>query len=367
MRPMTVGRFDAGLAGIRSLSVAGYEDVVACQDPVTGLRALVAIHDTSLGPAVGGTRMLPYESEEQALADVLRLSRAMTYKAAAAELDFGGGKAVIIGDPERDKNEELLLAFGRLLEGFQGRFVTGEDVGTTADDMRVVARETKHAIFPPKELDPEWETAFLTAHGVLRGIQACVNEAFGNTSLDGVKIALQGLGKVGERLARMLKAEGARLIVTDLNSARLSAVADAQGASVAEPGRILEADAEVFCPCALGGVLNPDSIARLRCRIVAGAANNQLAEERGGEQLWKRSILYAPDYVINAGGLISALYEMGLSDRAGVIARTDRVFERLMEIFDRSKVLKIPSNIAADRLVEERIQRAREKRGGQTR
>ncbi|MEW6366988.1 MAG: Glu/Leu/Phe/Val dehydrogenase dimerization domain-containing protein [Acidobacteriota bacterium] len=343
----------------QQLSVAGFEQVVSCRDAQSGLHAIIAIHDTTLGPAVGGTRMMPYETEQLALADVLRLSRAMTYKAAAAGLDFGGGKAVIIGDPERDKTRELLLAYGRFLEALGGAFITGEDVGTTAGDMRLAAHETRYAIFPQAELDPTWETAFLTARGVMRGIEASAREALGTGSLSGLSVAVQGVGKVGGHLARMLHSEAVRLMLCDVERERAASLAAELGAACLEPAEIYETAADVFCPCALGGVLNDAVIPRLRCRIVAGAANNQLAENRHDQQLWERGILYAPDYVINAGGLISALYEMGTWDRAAVMACTDAVYDRLLDVFALARRLGLPTQAAADRLVEERLQRAR--------
>jgi len=345
---------------LETLHIAGHEEVVVCRDDQTGLQAIIAIHDTTLGPAVGGTRMRPYPDRESALADVLRLSRAMTYKAAAAELDFGGGKAVILGDPQRDKSEALLRSFGRFVDRFGGRFMTGEDVGTTAADMEIAARETPHVVYPRDELRDKWQTGFLTAYGVLHGIRCCARTALGSERLEGVAVALQGVGKVGEELARMLAADGARVAVADLDERRAAEVAARYGAQLIAPDRVSDAEAEVFAPCALGGVLNDQTIPRLRCRIVAGAANNQLEHDRHGAELWRRGILYAPDYVINAGGLISALYEMALADRQTVMARTAGIEARLRLVFDRSHRDAIPTNEAADRLVEERLRAARE-------
>ncbi len=344
---------------IKKLDIPGYEEVLFYQDDEAGLKAIMAIHDTTLGPAVGGTRMLPYNNEKEALADVLRLSRAMTYKAAAAGLDFGGGKAVIIGDAQLDKSEELLRAFGKFIESLNGRFLTGEDVGTSSDDMRIVGKETRYAIYPPKSLEAEWQTSFLTAFGVLRGIQASVRERYGNDSLSGIRIAIQGIGKVGDQLARLLHAESAELTVTDLNRSRLKAISEELGAAVVEPHEIYQIDTEVFSPCALGGILNDEVVPLLQCEIVAGAANNQLAEDRHAEELWKKGILYAPDYVINAGGLISALYEMGRCDKATVIRMTAEIYDRLRAIFDTARSENIPAQVAADRMVEEKILRAR--------
>ncbi len=347
------------MATIKKLDIAGYEEVIFYRDEKAGLRAIVAIHDTTLGPAVGGTRMLAYETEQKALDDALRLSRAMTYKAAAAGLDFGGGKAVIIGDAQRDKSEKLLHAFGKCVESLNGRFLTGEDVGTTSDDMIVVGKETGYVIYPPKTSEPEWQTSYLTAFGVLRGIQACVKEVYGTDSLREIRVAIQGVGKVGEQLAELLHAEGAWLTVTDINSHRMQEVSRKFGASVVEPHEIYRVDVDVFSPCALGGILNDEIIPLLKCRIVAGAANNQLAEERYSDELLKRGILYAPDYVINAGGLISALYEMGRCDKETVIRMAAEIYDRLRTIFDMARSEKISTQAAADRMVEERIRQAR--------
>jgi leucine dehydrogenase len=344
---------------IKKLDIPSHQEVILCQDDEAGLKAIIAIHDTTLGPAAGGTRMLPYETEQQALADVLRLSRAMTYKAAAAGVDFGGGKAVIIGDPEQDKSENLLRAFGKFVESLDGRFLTGEDVGTTSDDMRIVGLETKYVVYPSQEHAAELPTSFLTAFGVLRGIQASAKEKFGSDSLSGIKVALQGVGKVGYHLALMLRQEGAKLTMTDINRSLLSTTARELGAPVVEPHEIYQIEAEIFSPCALGGILNDEVIPRLRCEIIAGSANNQLADERHGEELWKRGILYAPDYVINAGGLLSALYEMGRWDKGTVMRKTAEIYDRLREIFEKSRSANIPTHVAADRLAEERIQRAK--------
>ncbi|KCZ70444.1 glutamate dehydrogenase/leucine dehydrogenase [Candidatus Methanoperedens nitroreducens] len=344
---------------IKNLNIPGYEEVIFCQDDEAGLKAIIAIHDTTLGPAVGGTRMLPYGTEDEALADVLRLSRAMTYKAAAAGLDFGGGKAVIIGDARRDKSEKLLRAFGRFVESFDGRFLTAEDVGTSPEDMRVIGQETEYATCPPDIPEANWQTSFITAFGIFRGIQASVMEMYGSDSLSGIRIAIQGIGKVGDKLARILHAEGAKLTIADLDRSRLLAISKELGAAVVEPHEIYQVDTDILAPCALGGVLNDDIIPLLGCNIVAGAANNQLADERHAEELSKKGILYAPDYIINAGGLISTLYDIGECDRQTVIHRTAEIYDRLRVIFDIARLEKISTQVAADRMVEERIRQAK--------
>lgn len=349
---------------IEKLSITGYEEVVVCENEPDGLKAIIAMHDTALGPAVGGTRMYPYPSREQALADVLKLAKAMTYKAAAADMPFGGGKAVIIADPQQNKTKRLLMSFGRFLEYLGGRFVTGEDVGTTADDMEIIARETKYAIFPSKSLDVEWKTSFLTAYGVFHGIRASVQEAFANDSLAGIRVAIQGAGKVAEELIPMLQAADARIIVSDVDQQRLFSVADKFGAEAVAAHSIYKSKAEVFSPCALGGILDRNVIAQLQCRIVAGAANNQLNNAKQGWQLWKRGILYAPDYVINAGGLISALYEMGACTRKEVMGMTQKIYARLRKIYKHAETADIPPNQVADDWVAKRLGRARAKLSG---
>lgn len=347
------------MAVIEKLDIPSHQEVVRCRDEESGLQAIIAIHDTTLGQAIGGTRMWPYQTQDQALEDVLRLSRAMTFKAAAADLDFGGAKAVIIGDSERDKSQPLLHAFGRFIETLDGRILTGEDVGTTADDFKIIAQATKYAVYPNPEYDPNWDTSYVTAVGVLHGIKAAVQEQYARSSLSGIRIAIQGLGKVGSWLARLLHAENAVLILTDLNPQRLTEVAEQCQAQIVSPDQIYEVEADVFSPCALGGILNGDVIPRLKCRIVAGAANNQLAQPSDAEALWKRGILYAPDYVINAGGLISALYEMNLSDQETVMCRTREIYDRLRRIIELAKQTGLPPHVAVDRVVEEKLQRAR--------
>jgi len=353
------------MATIKKLNVPTHEEVISFHDQEAGLTGIIAIHDTTLGLALGGTRMMAYQSEEEALTDVLRLSRGMTYKAAAADLDFGGGKAVIIGDPNRHKSEKALVAFGRVLESLNGRFMTGEDVGTNSHDMRIVSRETKYVIYPPESVEARLPTSYLTALGVLRGIQIAVKERYGSGSLSGIRAAIQGVGKVGYQLARMLQAEGAELIITDTDHRRLSNIAEGLNAQTITPGEIYEAEAEIFSPCALGGILGDEVIAKLKCGIVAGSANNQLSDERHGDELFKRKILYAPDYVINSGGLISALHEMGRCDEAAVIARIEEVYGRLGKIFEISRQRNIPPDLVADRLVEKRIESAKRQKAAQ--
>lgn len=336
-----------------------HEQVVFCSDQDSGLRAIIAIHDTTLGPALGGCRFWSYTSEADAVEDVLRLSRGMTYKAAMAHLPLGGGKSVVLGDPERIKSRELLLALGTAVERLGGRYIVAEDVGTTAEDMAVVRRVTRHVsglAGPGGAGDP----GPMTALGVLTGIRATVRHKLGRSSLQDVHVAVQGLGSVGYRLCRLLHGEGARLTVTDIDPGRVGRAAKELSATPCTPEAIFDVEADVFAPCALGAILDDGTISRLRVRIVAGSANNQLAEDRHGEALADRGVLYAPDYVINAGGLISvgreALGRDGSGfDRERVLAEVTRIGETLHEVFDRAGLDRLPTNVVADRIAQERL------------
>jgi len=331
----------------------GHEQVVFCADPATGLRAIVAIHNTNLGPALGGCRMWHYASDEDALTDVLRLSKGMTYKAAMAGLPLGGGKSVIVGDSRKDKSEALLHAFGRHIDSLGGRYITAEDVGTSVADMDAIHTVTEHVVgITGGAEDPSPSTA----HGVYIGIQAAVRHKLGRDDLNGVRVAVQGVGHVGHHLCRYLREEGgADLIVTDVNVEALAEVERAFGATVVEPEAIFDQDVEVLAPCALGAVLDDDTIPRLKCPIVAGAANNQLAEERHGQALYDRGIVYAPDYVINAGGLLDvARFAVGMSiDEAR--AKLHEIGTTLREIFERSEREGLSAHDVADKMAEERF------------
>ena len=305
-----------------------HEAILYCNEPAAGLRAIIAIHSTRLGPALGGTRIFPYQNEQDALQDVLLLSRAMTYKAAAADLPFGGGKAVIVADPGDPEKPKKLKAFCRYLNMLGGSFQTGEDLGTTTEDILYMRQFTNLAHCTAADL-PDWmETSALTARGVLRGIEASLEHRFGSADLSSRTIAIQGLGKVGLRLARLLKEKKARLIVSDIDAELAAKTATELNCLRIDAREILAADADVFCPCAIGRILNSESIGRLRVPIVAGCANNQLSEDSIAEVLRQRDVLYAPDYVINAGGLISALLEMGLGKEKDVLAQVDAIGNR---------------------------------------
>ncbi|WP_142848287.1 Glu/Leu/Phe/Val dehydrogenase dimerization domain-containing protein [Telmatospirillum sp. J64-1] len=339
-----------------------HELVLHCQDRASGLRALIALHDTTLGPALGGCRMWPYGSEDDALRDVLRLSRGMTYKAALAGLPFGGGKAVIIGDCRRDKTPALMAAFGRKVEALGGRYVTAEDVGTTVADMDVLRKVTRHVLGISGSFgDP----SPATARGVLAGIRAALAHRLGNPDPKGRRIALQGLGNVGFALARLLREQGARLVVADIHADACARAAAELGAEVTTPDKIAATEADVFSPCALGGVLNDDTIPRLNAPIIAGSANNQLADARHGAMLAEKTILYAPDYAINAGGLIYVGGERLGWNKPQALARVDSIGDTLAEIFRRAEAEGRPTAALADELAEERLRQAREKKAAE--
>ncbi|MDP8957518.1 MAG: leucine dehydrogenase [Actinomycetota bacterium] len=332
-----------------------YEQVVFFHDPPTGLRAIVAIHSTTLGPALGGTRFYPFGSEDDALRDVLRLARGMTYKAAAAGLDLGGGKAVIIGDPKRIKNEELLRAYGRFIDTLGGRYITAEDIGTDRDDMDVIRRETRYVTGVAPELGGSGDPSPVTAYGVFLGLKACVEEAWQEHTLQGRRVAVQGVGKVGYHLVKHLVEAGASVVVSDVDVDAVGRAVRHFGVDTAEPEKIHAEECDIFAPCAMGGVIRDDTIPNLRCRVVAGAANNQLERPEHGEALTSAGILYAPDYVINAGGLINVSDELQGYNETRAKARVQTIYRTLREIFLMARDRQISTATAADRFAEERI------------
>jgi leucine dehydrogenase len=331
-----------------------FEQVVFNFDQVSGLKAIIAIHDTTLGPALGGTRIWDYESEEDALYDALRLARGMTYKSAAAGLNLGGGKAVIIGDSKKIKCEELWRAYGRFVQSLHGRYITAEDVGTTADDMAIIAEETEYvAGLPGNSGDPSPVTAF----GVWKGMKAAAEEVFGSPDLKGRVVAIQGLGHVGYHLARYIKDEGGELIVTDLDKNNVDRVVNEFSARAVKPDEIYSVDCDIFAPCALGAVINDETIIQLKCQIVAGAANNVLTEDRHGDILEEKGILYAPDYVINAGGVINVFEELHGYNRERALNKASKIYDNIKKVIEISKRDNIPTYKAADIMAEERISR----------
>jgi leucine dehydrogenase len=335
-----------------------HEEVVFGYDKDAGLKAIIAIHNTSLGPALGGTRMWPYESESEALKDVLRLSRGMTYKAALAGLNLGGGKAVIIGDPEKEKNEILFRAFGRLVEGLHGRYITAEDVGTTPCDMEWVRAETKYVTGIDEAHGGSGDPSPVTARGVYSGIRACVEEVLGKKSLKGIRVAIQGAGHVGLNLTEILKRDGAVVYISDIHSERVKTAVEKYGAIEVDPDKIYSLDMDIFAPCALGAVINDKTIEMFNCRIIAGAANNQLDDEvRHGRMLMEKKILYAPDYAINSGGLINVENELEGYNRKRACAQAEGIYDIIKSIIELSREEGIPTNMASNRIAEMRIEK----------
>ncbi|MBA3563777.1 MAG: Glu/Leu/Phe/Val dehydrogenase [Gammaproteobacteria bacterium] len=338
-----------------TLEDMGHEEVVFFNSPCSGLKCIVAIHSTVLGPALGGLRMWPYATEGEALKDVLRLSRGMTYKAAVSGLNLGGGKAVLIGDPEKDKSEALFRALGRFIGSLGNRYITAEDVGTTVHDMDYIFQETDRVVGVHKVHGGSGDPSPFTAYGTLQGIKACLERRYGHTNVGELSYAVQGVGSVGHHLVKLLRKEGAKVFVTDIHGERVQQTVDELGAEAVPMSQIYDTDAKVFAPCALGGIINEDTVPRLRCEIVAGAANNQLESEEWGTALEKRGILYAPDYAINAGGLMNVAIELQGYDKERAYLAVSSIFNNIRNIFNLADRDGIPSWQAADRLAEERI------------
>jgi leucine dehydrogenase len=332
-----------------------YEEVVFFHDAASGLRAIVAIHSTALGPALGGTRFFPFSSEEDALRDVLRLARGMTYKAAAAGLDLGGGKAVIIGDPNRDKSEELLRAYGRFIESLGGRYITAEDVGTSRPDMDVIRRETRWVTGVSKRMGGSGDPSPVTAWGVYQGLRACAEEALRTSSLQGVRVVIQGVGKVGYHLAKHLTEAGAEVTVADVDVDAVARAVNELGVETTEPDKAHSVECEIFAPCALGAVVRDDTIPDLKCKVVAGAANNQLERNEHGDALHELGVLYAPDFVINAGGLINVADELKGYDRERAMGKVEGIYRTLREVFRLARVEGLTPAQAAATMAEARM------------
>ena len=332
-----------------------HEQVLIGRDAETGYHGIIAIHSTVLGPAVGGTRFWNYASEAEALTDAVRLSRGMTYKNALPGLPLGGGKSIIIGDNKAANRETLLRVHGRFVDTLKGRYITAEDVGTSPADMEIVREETQYV---GGLLDRSGDPSPHTARGVFRAIQASHKFRFDTDDLHGVTVALQGCGHVGYHLASLLHAAGAKLIVTDVNEENLARVVDEFGAAPAATREIFSAHADVFAPCALGGIINDQTIPKLKVQIVAGAANNQLLEERHGALLRERNILYAPDYVANAGGILNGCIELLGWERERALRKVDEIYDTLLQIFETAQAQSLITNAAADQLAEERLRRA---------
>jgi len=339
-----------------------HEQIVYCYDEYSGLNAIIAIHNTQLGPALGGCRMYPYASEADALNDVLRLSQGMTYKSAITNLNFGGGKAVIIGDPTKISSETLFRTFGRFVNSLNGRYITAEDVGTNEKFMAWIRIETKHVVGIPSYIGGLGDPSPWTAHGTFMGILASLKKQKGSDNLSGVKVAVQGVGHVGYHLCRELSERGAKLFVCDVNKEALKKVADNFKATVVPIDKIYEQEVDVFSPCALGAVIDDKTINQLKCSIVCGAANNILKdEEKHGKQLHDKSILYAPDFVVNAGGLLNVASEFFHVHQLEFIkTKVEEIYQTTLNVFETADKENLPTNLAAIHLAKERIEAIRQ-------
>lgn len=343
-------------------SFDNHEQVYFVEDKPSGLKAIISVHSTLRGPACGGCRMWAYENSEAALKDVLRLSKGMTYKNAVADLDLGGGKSVILGDARTQKTPELLAAFGRAVDRLKGTYITAEDVGISTDDMKLVSKYTPHVAGLTDGPSASGDPSPVTAKGVFLGVGTAARHALGASDLKGVRVAIQGVGHVGAYLAQYLHDAGAKLVITDIHQDQLKAVAEKTGATIVAPEAIYEADVDIFAPCALGAILNPGTLGKLKVKAVAGGANNQLATPEIGHELMQMGILYAPDYVINGGGIINVASELkaratgGSYDPQWVEGKLKRLAETLDEIFTRAKAEGKPPHEVADLVAQSRLQ-----------
>jgi valine dehydrogenase (NAD+) len=347
---------EAAASALSTARQAGHEQVVFCQDVQSGLRAIIAIYSTALGPSLGGTRFYPYPSEDAALLDVLNLSRAMAYKNALAGLDLGGGKAVIIGDPQQDKSEALLRAYGRFVQSLGGRYITACDIGTYSEDMDIVARECRYVTGRTVRNGGSGDSSILTAVGVFQGMRAAAEHLWGGASLEGRLVGVEGVGKVGYRLVEHLLEAGARVVICDVNAETAARVGQHPGIEVVESrAALLARPLDILSPCAMGGTLDDDTVATLTARIVCGGANNQLAHPGIEKMLADRGILYAPDYVVNAGGVVQVADELAGFSFERAQARASEIFTTTRKIFALADQEGVPPAVAADRLAELRM------------
>ena len=338
------------------LSFDNHEQIVFCNDKDTGLKAIIGIHNTVLGPALGGTRMWKYENEWEALNDVLRLSRGMTYKSAITGLNLGGGKAVIIGDSKIDKTPEMIAKFGQYVDSLSGKYITAEDVGTTTQDMDLIRENTKFVTGVSIEKGGSGNPSPVTAYGVYMGMKAAAKYKFGTDVLEGKKILVQGIGHVGETLVDYLTAEGAKVIITDINEVRLQEIGNKYGAKIYHGDDLYSADVDIYAPCALGATINNDTIRRIKAKVIAGAANNQLANENiHGAILKEMGIAYAPDFLINAGGIINVYSELVGYDNAESMRKTENIYNTTLEIFEYADANNITTHEAALTIAQNRI------------
>lgn len=342
---------------LHRMSLNNHEQVVFCNDEATGLRAIIAIHNTVLGPALGGTRMWAYNNELEALNDVLRLSRGMSYKAAITGLNLGGGKAVIIGDARKLKSEALMRRFGKFVNSLGGKYITAEDVGIGTKDMEYVNMETEHVSGLPVSMGGSGDPSPVTAYGVYMGMKAAAKTKWGNDSLEGKKVAVQGIGHVGENLVSYLVKEGAKVYVNDIFEDRILNVTKQYKVEVVSAENLFGLDVDIYAPCALGATINDENLGKLKCSIIAGAANNQLADEKiHGEAVKQKGILYAPDFLINAGGLINVYSELEGYNRERAMSQTENIYNTTLNIFKVSEEQNIPTYVAANKLAEKRIE-----------
>ncbi|MBS1782457.1 MAG: Glu/Leu/Phe/Val dehydrogenase [Bacteroidetes bacterium] len=334
----------------------GHEQVVFCHDPHSGLNAIIAIHNTTLGPALGGTRLWNYSSHNDAIIDALRLSRGMTYKAAISGLNLGGGKAVIVADPAQ-KTEALWRRYGKFVDSLNGKYITAEDVNTSARDMEYIALETQHVTGVPEYMGGSGDPSPFTAYGVFVGMKASAKKVWGNDSLTGKRVVVQGVGHVGQYLVGHLIEEGAKVFITDINEAKLKETVEKfRTVEVIEGSKLFDMEMDVYAPCALGATLNTESINKMKCPIIAGAANNQLADENvHGPMLIEKGIIYAPDFLINAGGLINVAAELDGYNRERVMGNVNKIYDRTLDIFQLSETEKIHTQAAAMIIAEKRL------------
>lgn len=342
---------------IAQMMLNNHEQIVFCNDNSTGLKAIIAIHNTVLGPSLGGTRMWNYNNEMEALTDVLRLSRGMTYKSSVAGLNLGGGKAVIIGDAKKLKSEALLRRFGKFVDSLGGKYITAEDVAMSSRDMEIINMETKFVSGLPENMGGSGDPSPVTAYGVYVSMKASAKEAFGTDSLSGKKVLVQGIGNVGMHLVEHLTKEGAKVYVYDITEERVKIAVEKHKAEFVSADKMFDLDIDIYAPCALGATVNDDTLGRLKCKVICGAANNQLADEKKhGEMVVSKGILYAPDFVVNAGGIINVYYELEGYNRERALSHAEKIYDTTWNIIQMAKTEKIPTYMAANRLAEKRIE-----------
>ena len=349
---------DTGMLSVMDqMSSMDHEQVLFCQDKATGLKAIIAVHNTVLGPSLGGTRMWEYKTESEALTDVLRLSRGMTYKSSLAGLNLGGGKAVIIGNSRTDKSEALFRRFGKFVDSLAGKYITAEDVGISTREMEWVALETEHCAGLPEYMGGSGDPSPVTAYGVYMGIKASAKHQYGSDSLNGKRVLVQGVGHVGATLVDLLKKEGAHVMISDIFEDKIAAVVKEHQVEVVPIENVYSVDMDIYSPCALGATVNDETLQELKCSIICGAANNQLADEQiHGQAVKDKGIIYAPDYLVNAGGIINCYWEVIGYNEDAARSQTEGIYDTTLNIFKKSADENIPTYLAANKLAEARIE-----------